>query len=154
MAVTGPFENRNFRVKWDGEFVPGVSKVSGLQWSTEVVTYRDGASPVETTGPGRMAYVPLALERGVTIDTRFESWAQTVMGGDSVPNAGITKDILIDVFDTAGRLVVSYRVYRCWPSSYEALSVLDGEGNMMLVERLLLQYATFARDLTIVPPAV
>jgi phage tail-like protein len=153
MPVTGPFENRNFRVKWDGKYIPGISKITGLQWTTQVVLERDGASPIEQSGPGRSTFVPLGLERGVSFDLSFENWAQAVMG-TSVKLVGILKDLLIEVYDPAGALVAMYQVYRCWPSSYEALSVLDGEGSAMVVERLVLEYASFQRDPGIAPSVV
>jgi phage tail-like protein len=151
MLVTGPFENRNFRVKWDGRFIAGISKIGGLRWSAEVVTERDGGSTISQTGPGRSKYEPLALERAAGFDLAFEQWAQHVMGNTQVPG-GILKDVAVDVFDPEGQLVITYNVYRCWPSAYEALSVLDAEGNAMVVERLLLEYATFQRDLSVAPP--
>jgi phage tail-like protein len=151
MPVTGPFENRNFRVKWDGKFVAGVSKVSGLRWSAEVVSARDGLTNIEQSGPGRQTYEPLALERAVTFDLAFESWAQQVLGNATVQGT-ILKDLLIDIYDPAGSLVISYKVMRCWPSSYEAMSVLDAEGSVMVVERLMLEYATFERDTSVAPP--
>jgi phage tail-like protein len=150
MPVTGQFENRNFRVKWDGKFVEGVSKISGLRWGAEVVDTRDGSN-VETKGPGRTKYEPLALERGVTFDLAFEEWAQQVMGNLPVQTT-ILKDLIIDLYDPAGSLVVSYKVFRCWPSAYEALSVLDADGDVMVVERLMLEYATFERDTSVAAP--
>ncbi len=138
-------------MKWDGKFVDGVSKISGLQWSAAVVTTRSGGSNVEGTGPGTMTYQPLALERTVTFDLAFEAWAQQVMGNQPVQST-IMKDLLVDIYDPAGSLVISYKVYKCWPSSYEAMSVLDADGNVMVVERLMLQYATFERDTSVAPP--
>ena len=151
MLVTGPFENRNFRVKWDGKFISGISKVSGLQWSTEVVSVRDGSSTIEQTGPGRMTYQVLALERPLGFDLSFEAWAQEVMGNDSAAG-GILKDVAVEIYDAAGQLVVRYMVARCWPRAYEAISTLDAEGSAMVVERLMLEYATFRRDLGVAPP--
>ncbi|MEV4688968.1 phage tail protein [Microbacterium sp. LWH3-1.2] len=37
-----PFKNFEFRVKGDGKYVAGVSKVSGLKRTTEVVEHREG----------------------------------------------------------------------------------------------------------------
>jgi phage tail-like protein len=150
--VTGPFENRNFRVKWDGKYVAGVSKVTGLRWSADVVSLRDGLTNIEQSGPGRAKYEPLALERAVTFDLAFENWAQQVMGNN--PTVGsILKDVSVEIYDPAGSLVIAYKVFRCWPNAYEASSVLDTEGNAMVVERLLLEYATFERDTSVAPPA-
>ena len=35
-----PYKNFKFRLKWDGQYVAGVSKVSGLKRTTEVVEHR------------------------------------------------------------------------------------------------------------------
>src|SRR5260370_23028591 len=71
-----PYKNFKFRVKWDGKYVAGVSKVSALKRSTEVVEHREGGDP--STGrksPGRSKYEPITLERGVTHDPESERWA-------------------------------------------------------------------------------
>ena len=45
-----PYKNFKFRVKWDGRYVAGVSKVSALKRTTEVVKHRDGADPQQAEG--------------------------------------------------------------------------------------------------------
>ena len=37
-----PYKNFKFRVKWDGAYVAGISKVSALKRTTEVIEHRDG----------------------------------------------------------------------------------------------------------------
>jgi phage tail-like protein len=37
-----PYKNFKFRLKWDGVYVAGVSKVSALKRTTEVIEFRDG----------------------------------------------------------------------------------------------------------------
>src|SRR5438067_1101265 len=84
-----PYKNFKFRVKWDGQYVAGISKVSSLKRTTEVVEHREGADP--STGrksPGRTKYDPITLERGVTHDLAFEQWANKVwnfVGGPGAP---------------------------------------------------------------------
>lgn len=151
MLVTGPFENRNFRIGWDGKFIPGISKISALKWSTDVVTIRDGLSRFEQSGPGRMKYEPLILERPVSFDLSFEDWAQQVTGNHPVADS-IYKDVRLEVLDPAGSVVIVYNLTRSWPISYEAVSVLDGEGDVMVVERLILEFATFVRDTSVAAP--
>src|SRR3569833_4748530 len=74
-----PYKNFKFRVKWDGRYVAGVSKVSALKRSTEVVEHREGGDPSSARkSPGRTKYAALTLERGVTHDTEFEKWANKV----------------------------------------------------------------------------
>ncbi len=75
-----PYKNFKFRVKWDGRYVAGVSKVSALKRTTEVVEHREGGDP--STGrksPGRNKFEAITLERGVTHDLEFERWANRVL---------------------------------------------------------------------------
>src|ERR687898_1123651 len=37
-----PYKNFKFRVKWDGRYVAGVSRVTPLRRRTQVVTHREG----------------------------------------------------------------------------------------------------------------
>src|ERR1700691_1723869 len=74
-----PYKNFKFRLKWDGRYVAGVSKVSPLKRTTDVVTYREGGDPsTERKSPGQNKFEPITLERGVTHDPEFENWANKV----------------------------------------------------------------------------
>src|SRR5215210_742859 len=80
-----PYKNFKFRVKWDGRYVLGVSKVSSLKRTTEVVKHRDGGDPSGTRkSPGRTDYEAITLERGVTHDLEFEKWSNKVWNYDAV----------------------------------------------------------------------
>ena len=49
-----PYKNFKFRVKWDGRYVAGISKVSALKRTTEVVKHREGGDPsTSRKSPGR-----------------------------------------------------------------------------------------------------
>src|SRR5574342_608663 len=74
-----PYKNFKFRVKWDGRYVAGVSKVSALKRTTEVVEHREGGDPsTSRKSAGRTKYEAITLDRGVTHDTQFEQWANKV----------------------------------------------------------------------------
>ena len=74
-----PYKNFKFRLKWDGKYVAGVSKVSTLKRATEVVKHREGGDPSSSRkSPGRTEYDAITLERGVTHDLEFERWANKV----------------------------------------------------------------------------
>src|SRR6516164_6053296 len=94
-----PYKNFKFRVKWDGKYVAGVSKVSLLKRTTEVVKHREGGDPSSSRkSPGRTEYEAITLERGVTHDVEFEVWAEKVwqLGnklGSEVSLADFRKDI-------------------------------------------------------------
>src|SRR5215469_2294765 len=121
-----PYKNFKFRVKWDGRYVAGVSKVSGLKRTTEVVKHRDGGDQSSSRkSPGRTEYEAITLERGVTHDTEFESWANKVWSyGAGLGKEASLKDfrrpITIEVYNEAGQLALAYNVHRCWVSEYQA----------------------------------
>jgi phage tail-like protein len=74
-----PYKNFKFRVKWDGRYVAGASKISALKRTTEVVEHREGGdASASRKSPGLTHYEPITLERGVTHDTEFEQWANKV----------------------------------------------------------------------------
>ena len=59
-----PYKNFKFRVKWDGRYVAGVSKVSMLKRTTEVVKHREGGDPsTSRKSPGRTEFDAITLER-------------------------------------------------------------------------------------------
>lgn len=42
MNRVDPYKNFKFRIRWEGRLVAGVSKVSALRRTTEVVSHREG----------------------------------------------------------------------------------------------------------------
>ncbi len=143
-----PYKNFKFRVKWDGNSVAGVSRVSGLRRSTEVVEYREGGVPDSSRlSPGRTNYEPITLERGITHDRAFEDWANQVWRpGAGGALASFRKDIIIEVCDEAGQLILAYKVHRCWVSKYQALPPLAADGNPTLIESITLEHEGWERD--------
>ena len=153
-----PYKNFKFRVKWDGKYVAGVSKVGGLTRTTQVVTHREGGSPsLAYRSPGQTEYSAITLERGVTHDTEFEAWANKVwrLGsglGSEVSLADFRKDITIEFYNEAGQLALAYRVYRCWVSEYQALPDLDARANGVAIESITLQHEGWERDREVTEP--
>jgi phage tail-like protein len=153
-----PYKNFKFRVKWDGRYVAGISKVGALKRSTEVVEHREGGDPSTTRkSPGRTKYDPITLERGVSHDKDFEQWANKVWnfaGGAGLESslADFRKDINIDVFNEAGQKVISYKVYRCWVSEFQALADLDANANAVAIQHMQLQNEGWERDYDVPEP--
>src|SRR3954451_7090392 len=115
-----PYKSYKFRVKWDGRYVAGVSKVGALKRTTEVVKHRTGGdASTSRKSPGQSEYEALTLERGVTHDIDFEQWANKIWNygsglGSEVSLKDFRKDIIIEVYNETGQLVLAYKVYRCW----------------------------------------
>ena len=154
-----PYKNFKFRVKWDGRYVAGVSKVGALKRTTEVVKHREGGDASSSRkSPGRTEYEAITLERGVTHDKDFEQWANKVWNygsglGAEVALRDFRKDILIEVYNEAGQKVLAYKVYRCWVSEFQAQADLDANANAILIQSLKLENEGWERDYEVTEPA-
>jgi len=153
-----PYKNFKFRVKWDGRYVAGISKLSGLKRTTEVVLHREGGDPSTShKSPGRTEYDAITLERGVTHDSAFESWANKVWNRGAAMGAEVSlkdfrKDIVIELYNEAGQMVLAYKVFRCWVSEYQVLPDLDANASAIAIEHLKLENEGWTRDPDVVEP--
>ena len=154
-----PYKNFKFRVKWDGRYVAGLSKVSALKRTTEVVKHREGGDPSSTRkSPGRTEFDAITLERGVTHDLEFEKWANKVWNfgaglGAETSLKDFRKDIYIEVYNEAGQLALAYKVFRCWVSEFQATADLDANANAVLIQHLKLENEGWERDASVVEPS-
>ena len=74
-----PYMGFKFKLKWDGQYVAGLSKCSALKRTTEVTPWYEGGDPSGPHQiPGKTKYDAITLEAGVTHDTAFETWANKV----------------------------------------------------------------------------
>jgi phage tail-like protein len=153
-----PYKNFKFRLKWDGKYVAGISKVSVLKRTTEVVKHRDGGDASSSRkSPGRTEYDAISLDRGVTQDVTFEQWANKVWDygaglGMEVSLADFRKDIILEMYNEAGQLVIAYKIYRCWVSEYQALPDLDANANAVAIQHIKLENEGWERDTSVTEP--
>lgn len=135
VARRDPYRDFNFRVKWEGKVVAGVTRVSALRRTVEIAEFRDGSAPqVVQRIPGRHTWEPFTLERPLSGDTEFEDWAA---------GAALRKNVRIEILDHAGRLFLAYDVIGCWPAGYQILPTLT--------ERLTLVPEAWQRDRSVQP---
>jgi phage tail-like protein len=153
-----PYKSFKFQVKWDGRYVAGISKVSALKRTTEVVKHREGGDPsTSRKSPGRSEYEAVTLERGVTHDVEFEQWANKVWNhgsglGSEVSLKDFRKDITLEVYNEAGQLAVAYNLYRCWVSEFQSLPDLDANANAVAIQHLKLENEGWERDYAVTEP--
>jgi phage tail-like protein len=153
-----PYKNFKFRVKWDGKYVAGISKVGALKRTTEMVEHREGGDPsTSRKSPGRNKFEAITLDRGVTHDTEFEKWANKVWNygaglGKEVSLKDFRKDLIIEVYNEAGQLAIAYKVFRCWVSEYQALPDLDANANAIAIQHLKLENEGWERDYAVTEP--
>ena len=151
-----PYKNFKFRVKWDGKYVAGVSKMSALKRTMEPVSHREGSDPSRVRlSPSVAKFEAITLERGVTHDTEFETWANLVNnpGGDGgMSLKKFRKDIYVELLNEAGQVAKAWKIYRCWVSEYVTLPELDANGNAVAIESIVLQNEGWERDDSVPEP--
>ena len=153
-----PYKNFKYRLKWDGAYIAGISKMSMLKRTTEVVEHREGGDPsTSRKSTGITQFDPITLERGVTHDKAFEDWANLVWQfgaglGAEMSLKEFRKDVILELYNEAGQLVIAYRIYRCWPSEYQALPSLDANSNAIAIEHIKLENEGWERDPNVSEP--
>lgn len=152
-----PYKNFKFRLKWDGKFIAGVSKVGGLKRTTEVIKHREGGDPSSSRkSPGRTEYDAITLERGITHDVEFINWTNKVWNygnglGSEVSLKDFRKDIILEVYNEAGQPVISYKIFRCWVSEFQQPD-FDANANAVAIEHLKLENEGWERDTDVPEP--
>lgn len=134
----------------------GVSKVSGLKRTADVIDYKEGGNAIILKGIGRTKYEAITLERGVTHDADFEDWANASQvldkGHPKSSLANLRKTVRIVLQNEAGQSVQAYTVYRCWVSEYQALPDLDAGSNAVALEHIKLEHEGWERDTSVGEP--
>ena len=154
-----PYKDFKFRVRWDGRYVAGISKVSGLRRRTEVIEHREGGDPsTSRKSPGRTKFDPITLERGVTHDKEFEQWANKVWNfgsglGSEVSLRDFRKNVIIELYNEAGQLAIAYKVFRAWVSEFQSLPDLDANANAVAIQTLKLENEGWERDVDVAEPS-
>ena len=156
MGRSDPYRNFRFKVKWDNQYVAGLTKMGALKRTTEVAEYREaGVNITSRKLPGKSSYQAVTLEAGRTYDTSFEDWANLVndFASHSITSLGdFRKNITLDVFNEAGVKALSYNLYRCWVSEYQALPDLDANANAVAIQHIKLENEGWERDTTVPEP--
>jgi phage tail-like protein len=151
-----PYRNFKFRIKIDNNYVAGLSKCSALKKTTEMTEwYEAGGQSTPSRLPGKTKYDAITLSAGVTHDTTFEDWANLVnnfLGDASMSLKKFRKDITIDVFNEEDQKAISYQVFRCWVSEYQALPEMDAAGNAVMISTIKLENEGWQRDKSVTEP--
>jgi len=154
-----PYKTYKFRLKLeDGTYVAGLSKMGGMKRTTEVVKHREGGDPsTSRKSPGQSEYDAITLERGVTHDKQFEIWANKVWNyeggmGSEVSLKDFRQNLLLEIYNEAGQLVLAYKIFRAWPSEFQAFPDLDASASAVAIQTLKLENEGWARDYDLEAP--
>jgi len=153
-----PYKNFKFRIKWDGRYVAGISRMTALKKSTEPATHREGGDhSTSRVSPTVWKFEPITFERGVTHDPEFENWANRVWDvsaglGAEMSLKNFRKDLIVELLNEQGQVAKAYKVYRCWVSEYKALPDLDANGKAVAIESMTVQNEGWERDTSVAEP--
>jgi phage tail-like protein len=136
--------------------VAGVSKITALKRSSDVIEYKEGGDPIIRKGLGRMKYEPITLERGVTQDNDFITWADTaqkldqgIAGPTATSLKNLRREVRIELHNEEGQAVHGYLVHRCWVSEFQALPDLDAGASAVAIEHIKLENEGWEVDPTV-----
>ncbi|MFD9452417.1 phage tail protein [Streptomyces sp. NPDC059985] len=136
--------------------VAGVSKVSALKRSADVIEYKEGGHPIIRKGLGRYKYEPITLERGVTFATELEDWANAGQkldkGAAGTSLKDLRKQLIIVLLNEQGQPARRYTIHRAWVSEYQAMPDLDAGTNAIAIEHIKIEHEGWERDTDLTEP--
>lgn len=151
-----PYKSYRFLVYFGSSTaaVAAVSKITALKRSSDVIDYKEGGFNIILKGLGRTKYEPITLERGVTQDLDFITWADAAQrldqGHPTTSLLNLRKEVRLQLLNEEGQAVHGYIVHRCWVSEYQALPDLDAGANAIALEHVKLENEGWEVDPTIV----
>jgi len=134
-----PLSKFHFRVDWgDAGGNIRFTEVSGLEIETEVIEYRDGASPeyFKEAIPGMKKFARVVLKRGTFQgDNEFFKWLNTV-GLLDVER----RDVMISLLNEKHEPVVKWSLKNAWPSKLTSTD-MKADANEIAIETLELAHS-------------
>ncbi len=127
-----PIPKFHFSVDWGGTNI-GFTEVTGLEVSTDVIEYRDGANPEysKTKMPGMQKFGNITMKRGTFAhDNQFFAWWNTV-----ALNTIERRDVTIKLLNEKHEPVVVWKVKNAWPVKVQSTD-LKGDGNEVAIETI------------------
>ncbi len=153
-----PYKAYRFLVYFGKSTTPvaAVSKVGVIKRTSDVIEYNEGGNAIVLKGLGRTKYDPIMLERGVTQDPDFATWANYAQvldhGAPSTSLANLRQEVAIVLLNEEGQPVLRYLIHRCWVSEFQALPELDAGSNAIAIESIKMENEGWERDLTLAEP--
>lgn len=152
-----PYKNFKFRVIWDNQPVAGLSKMSAVKRTTEVIEWREaGGASIIRKMPGRTKFEPITLESGLTHDRQFLAWADQVnnpQGDAAMSLVNYRKEVIIEVLNMQGTPAMALKLSRAWVSEFQVLPEMDANANAVAIQTLKLEYEGFALDESVAEPS-
>lgn len=134
-----PLPKFHFQVDWGGTKI-GFTEVSGLDFETEPIEYRHGASPeyFKTKQPGMQKWSNITMKRGTfNSDNEFyDWWKETVFFEEGESTGSIyRRDITISLLNENHEPTITWKVKNVWPTKVQTTD-LKADGNEIAIESI------------------
>jgi phage tail-like protein len=133
---TYPLPKFSFQVSW-GKARMGFTEVSGLDFETEVIEYREGTSLKynKSKQPGLTKYSNVTLKRGTFLGDfdYYEWWKQTYYFQEV--NAKYRTNVLIQLMDEQHNPIISWSLANAWPTKIQSTD-LKADANEVAIESM------------------
>jgi len=153
-----PYKTYRFLVYFGKSTTPvaAVSRVGAIRRTSDVIEYNEGGNAIVLKGLGRTRYDPITLERGITQDPDFATWANYAQvldhGSPGASLANLRQEMAIVLLNEEAQPVLRYLVHRCWVSQFQALPDLDAGASTIAIEMIRVENEGWERDLTLAEP--
>lgn len=139
MPTTYPVPTFHFQVEWNGSRI-GFTDASGLNFTRDVIEYRDGNSPEYSPLKlaGMIKYGNVTLKRGINIGDNelFEWFASTNL---SKPDR---RTVTISLLDETHAPILVYTCLNCWPLKFDGVT-LKSTGTELAIESVELAIESY-----------
>jgi phage tail-like protein len=142
MAAKGdyPIPKFHFQVEWGESFRIGFTEVSGLDFETEVIEYREGNSKFynKTKQPGLTKFSNITLKRG-TFEGDFDyykEWRKTYFFQEGNKTASqYRRTVTIKLLNESHEAIITWKLLNAWPSKVQSTD-LKADANEVAIETM------------------
>ena len=142
MAAKGdyPIPKFHFQVEWGESFRIGFTEVSGLDFETEVIEYREGNSKKynKTKQPGLTKFANITLKRG-TFEGDFDyykEWRKTYFFQEGNKTASqYRRTVTIKLLNENHEAIITWKLLNAWPSKVQSTD-LKADANEVAIETM------------------
>ena len=142
MAATGdyPIPKFHFRVQWGKDFRIGFTEVTGLDFETEVIEYREGNNRTynKTKQPGLTKYSNVTLKRG-TFEGDYDfymEWQKTFYFQEgNKTGSRFRRNVEIMLLNENHEPIITWTLLNAWPSKVQSTD-LKADANEVAIETM------------------
>jgi phage tail-like protein len=133
-----PLPKFHFELEWGGVRM-GFTEVSGLDFETEVIEYREGNLPTynKTKQPGLTKFTDVTLKRGIVLDNLeyYEQWVKTAMFQENKEK--YRRTVTIKLLNEEHKAIITWTLSKAWPSKIQSTD-LKADANEIAIETMTL----------------